>query len=45
LALGELGDTGGAGEVLEDVFERGQRSDEVFGFANVVKSSLDTATP
>jgi hypothetical protein len=45
LALGELGDTGGAGEVLEDVFGRGQRSDEVFGFANVVKSSLDTATP
>jgi tetratricopeptide (TPR) repeat protein len=45
LAFIELGNTEGARRVLEDVFERGQRSDEVFGFANVVKSSLDTATP
>lgn len=45
MALGELGDTGGAEEVLEDVFGREQRSEEVFGFANVVRSGLDTATP
>lgn len=45
LALGELGDTEGAGKVLENVFGRGQRSDEVFGFADVVKSSLDAAMP
>lgn len=45
LALGELGDSSGAGKTMDDVFQRDQRSDEVLGFAEVVRSSLDaTAT-
>lgn len=42
-ALGELGETARAFETLDDVFERGQRSDEVLGFAEVVKTSLEAA--
>ena len=44
-AQGALGDVTGAAETLEKVLGRGRPSDEVVGFAQVVKSSLDTATP
>jgi len=44
-AQSELGDTERAAETLTTVLERGQPSEEVISFAQIVKSTLDTAVP
>jgi tetratricopeptide (TPR) repeat protein len=44
-AQGELGDATGAAQTLEAVLGRGRPSEEVIGFAQIVRSSLDSATP